>query len=258
MSSPLGTTLTVWHALFLREALDRFFGGRAAWAWLIIEPGTHLLIMAIVFAAMRGSRIGNVDLVMWICIGMLGFFLFRRTSVQTMHAVDCNKAFFAFRQVRPFDAALARGSVEGFAMFFVSVAILIPLAFWGKQIIPADPLMLIVGMSGLWLLGLGYGLITSAIQRLVPESGHIFQITMIPLYFISGAIMPIFFLPKPYRDWLLYNPIAHGLELCRAAFFGNYQLMPGISMTYLYIWVLILLALGLILYKLFETRLVMR
>lgn len=258
MSNPFVNTATVWHALFLREALDRFFGGRAAWAWLVFEPASHILILSLLFSMIRMSAPGTSDIVLWLCIGMLAYFMFRRTSVQTLHAVDCNKAFFAFRQVRPFDAALARASVEAFSMFFVALAILAPMAFFDKNIIPPDPLLLIAAFAGLWLLGLGYGLITSVLQRLVPESGHIFQIIMVPLYLISGTIMPLAVIPAKYRDWLLINPIAHGLELARHAFLENYKLLEGVSLGYLYAWVIAFIVLGLILYKLFETRLVMR
>lgn len=258
MTSAIGNTFTVWHALFLREVLDRFFGSRGGWAWLVIEPASHVLIMGSIYSIWRGAMLGNADTFIWICVGMLGFFLFRRSAVQTQHAVDCNKVFFAFRQVRPFDAALARSSVEGFSMFFVSLAILLPLAFWDKPIIPRDPLLFMIIMGGLWLLGLGYGMITSVIQRLIPESGHIFSILFMPLYFISGAILPIAIIPMPYQNWIMYNPIAHGLELCRYSFLDNYRVVPSTNLYYLFIWALILFFIGLILYKLFETRLVMR
>ena len=104
MNGPLTNTATVWQALFLREALDRFFGSRAAWSWLIIEPAMHIGFMSAVWGMMRRNSMGGIDVSMWIILGMLSFFLFRRTAVQTLHALDCNKAFFAFRQVRPFVA----------------------------------------------------------------------------------------------------------------------------------------------------------
>lgn len=258
MSSPISTTLTVWHALFLREALDRFFGSRAGWAWLIVEPAMHVAIIGIIISYYRRITPGNVDLLSWICVGMIAFFIFRRTAVQVQHAVDCNRVFFAFRQVRPFDAAVARGAVEAFSMFFVSLALLIPMAFFDKQFWPRDPLLLLIALAGLWFLALGYGLITSTIQRLIPESSHIFAILFIPLYFMSGAILPIANMPPKIQKWLMYNPIASGLEYARFAFFDHYPIVRLASLPYLFLWVLTLVTLGLILYKLFETQLIRR
>lgn len=257
MNGSFTNTIYVWQALFLREALDRFFGSRAAWAWLLVEPAMHIGFMSCVWGMMRKNSMGGINVGMWIILGMLSFFLFRRTSVQTLHALDCNKAFFAFRQVRPFDVALVRASVEAFSMFFISLFILGVAAMMGFDVLPDDPLKVLLALAGLWLFGLGYGLVTSVCMRLVPDSGHIFQILMMPLYLVSGVIMPLTFIPVPYRNWLLWNPLVHGLELVRLGFFSNYHTL-NVSFDYLYSWVLGSLALGLILYRGLETRLVMQ
>lgn len=257
MNGPFTNTITVWQALFLREALDRFFGSRAAWAWLIIEPGIHIAFMGWVWEIFRRNTMGGIDTTVWIILGMLAFFLFRRTAIQTLHARDCNRAFFAFRQVRPFDVALARASVEAFSMFFISISILSIAGLLGRKVIPEDPLTTIIALLGLWLLGIGYGLITSIGMRLVQDLGHIFQILMMPLYLISGVFVPITNIPQPYRDWLLWNPLVHGLELVRLSFFSNYHTV-NISILYLYIWVISFIAIGMFLYRIFETKLVMQ
>lgn len=254
MASPLSNTWNVWHALFLRETLDRFFANRAGWAWLIVEPLFQLIIMCFFYYWTRGAYINGADLVVWLMVGMLGFFVFRRTAIQTLHSADCNRAFFAFRQVRPADAAIARGSVEAFSMFLVGTfSALIAFAI-GKDIIPHDPLLVLVAVIGLWLMGLGYGMITCVFMRLVQDLGHIIMILMMPLYFLSGAVFPLTFVPPQYRQYLLYNPIAHAIELIRIGFFTNYHGMD-VSLGYVYLWVIGLLSFGLVLFKLMETRL---
>ena len=177
--------------------------------------------------------------------------------MQTLHARDCNRAFFAFRQVRPFDVAIARASVEAFSMFFISITILGVAALLGQNVIPEDPITALFALIGLWLFGFGYGLVTSVGMRLVQDLGHIFQLLMMPLYLISGVIVPVSTIPLPYRDWLLWNPLVHGLELVRLGFFPNYHTVD-VNFTYLYAWVLCSLVLGMALYRGLETRLVMQ
>ena len=257
MNDYFTNTITVWKALFLREILDRFFGSRAGWAWLIIEPSIHIAFMGCVWRMFRRNYMGGIDITVWIILGMLSFFLFRRTAVQTLHAIDCNRSFFVFRQVRPFDVAIARASVEAFSMFFISLTILGIAGLIGLNVIPEDPLTALMSLVGLWLFGVGYGLVTSVGMRLVQDLGHIFQILMMPLYLISGVIVPISSIPQPYRDWLLWNPLIHGLELVRLGFFTNYHTVD-VSLSYLYICVLFSLALGMSLYRGFETKLVMQ
>ena len=257
MNGPFTNTITVWQALFLREALDRFFGSRAAWAWLIIEPGIHIAFIGWIWEMFRRNSMGGIDIAVWIILGMLSFFLFRRTAVQTLHARDCNKAFFAFRQVRPFDVAIARASVEAFSMFFISLTILGIAGLFGRDVIPEDPLTVLIALTGLWLFGIGYGLVTSVGMRLVQDLGHIFQILLMPLYLISGVIVPIQSIPQPYREWLLWNPLVHSIELVRIGFFPYYHTVE-VSYSYLYAWVICSLILGMSLYRGLENRLVMQ
>ncbi len=94
MNSPVTSTLQVWHALFLMETLDRLFGVRIAWLWLIIKPAIHIAFISFVMGILRKRDVGGANSVVWIIVGMLAFFLFKRTSVQNLHALDCNKAFF--------------------------------------------------------------------------------------------------------------------------------------------------------------------
>ena len=258
MPTSLNNTLSVWHALFLREALDRLFGVRAAWVWLIVEPAFHICFIAVVWGAMRKSTMGGVHTGLWIMLGMLSFFLFRRSAVQALHALDSNKAFFAFRQVRPFDVAFIRAGVEAFIMFFIATAMMILALLYGLDIVPANVLQVLSALFFLWVFGLGYGLVGSVCMRLVPETSHLLQIAMMPLYLVSGVILPIFNIPQPYREYLLWNPLVHGLETVRIGFFENYHTVPSIELSYLAMWALCSMALGLILYRVHETRLIMQ
>ena len=244
-NSPFVNTLMIWKALFLKDALARFFGSRGAWAWLLIEPVAHILGMAFIYALIKKGTMGGVAMQPWIMTGMLAFFLFRRTAIQVLHGIDCNKAFFAFRQVRPFDAAICKAGVEAFSMFWVAIIIAIAFMFAGFELVPDNILK----------VGLGYGLISSVMMRLVPDSGFILQIIMMPLMIISGIILPISSIPEPYRQYLLFNPLLHGIEEVRLGFWHSYHTVDT-SLSYLYIWVLVLLVIGFALYRALETRLV--
>lgn len=253
--NPVKNTLMVWKALFLKDALSRFFGSRGAWAWMLIEPCIHILFMVFIFTVIRAKQVSGVDVASWLMVGFMGFFLFRRTGVQGIHALDCNKAFFAFRQVRPFDTALTCATVELFSMFWVTVLLVIIFAFIGYQVIPVDILRVLAGFFGLWFLGLGYGLISSVSMRIVRDSGHILQILMMPLMIISGVIIPVARIPEPYQSLLTLNPIVHGLESMRLGFWPYYHTVD-VSLWYLYGVDLVMIVVGMALYRALETRLV--
>jgi capsular polysaccharide transport system permease protein len=223
-----------------------------------MEPAMHIGFITFVYTVIRVRTIAGIDAAVWIIVGMLAFFMYRRTGIQVMYAVESNQPLFAYRQVKPFDVALMRGALEAFLMVIVSVVLLSVAALCGRDALPHDPLIVLVALLGLWLFGVGYGLVTSVLMALVPETEHILKMLMMPLYLISGTLVSLSSIPQPYQGWLLINPIAHGLELVRQGFGTEYHVMQGISLSYLYAWAGGSLFLGLTLYRRFARQLVMQ
>src|SRR3546814_2739654 len=86
------------------------------------------------------------------------------------------------------------------------------VASQGYNGIPADPMRVLAALFGLWFRGVSLGLLISVLSELAQEVRQIINMAMMPLYFISGVMFPLASIPEPYREWLLLNPIAHGLE----------------------------------------------
>ena len=248
-------TLSVWKGLFLREALSRIFSGRAAWFWLLAEPVFHVLSLMVIFTVIRMRVVGGIDTGVWLMVGMLAFFMFRRTGLQVMNAIDANQALFAYRQVKPIDTVLVRGVLEGLLMIIITSILLTITALFGYSVIPADPLAVLEAFFGLWLLGMGFGLVASVVSRLVPELAQIIKLAMLPLYMLSGVIFPLSAAPQPFRDWLMFNPIAQGLEVVRLGFASHYHTVPDLSIVYVYDFALVTIFLGLVLQRRFALRL---
>jgi capsular polysaccharide transport system permease protein len=255
---PLDITLSVWRALFLREALNRISRERVAWLWLLLEPVAHVAFLVLLFTFVRLRVIGGIDTVIWLMVGLLAFFMFRRPAQQAMNAVGTNQPLFTYRQVKPVDTVLVRAALEGFLMTLVTAILLAGAALFGLDIGPADPLAVLEAFLGLWLIGLGFGLIVSVADELLPLVGRIIGLFMHPLYFFSGVIFPLAKIPSPYREWLLYNPLAHGLEAARLGFAPHYQAVPELSIGYMYACALAGIFIGLALHYHFASRLIAR
>jgi capsular polysaccharide transport system permease protein len=261
-------TFSVWRAIFLREALDRLFEGRAAWLWLVLEPIIYISLHAFGFVTFHIHQVGGIAINMFIIAGFIGFLLWRRTWTQVLHGIDSNRAFFAYRQVKPFDIAIVRATLELFLMVPIAIVIMALAIMTGHGItqnaqnpvwLPEDPLLVIAAVVALWLLGLGFGLVTSVAMRFVPDIDHIFKIIYLPLYYMSGALLPLSqYVPAPYQYILVANPIVDGVELMRLGFYPKYVGLQGVSLSYTYAWALGLILLGLMLYKRFSRKLVMQ
>lgn len=75
------------------------------------------------------------------------------------------------------------------------------------------------------------------------------RMVMLPLYFASGVIFQVDLLPRDYIELLLWNPLIHLLELQRHAFIPAYAPTDGIQMLYPALAMLLMIALGLSLYR---------
>ncbi len=267
LRNSLQITFSVWRAMFLREALDRLFEARAAWIWLLFEPIMWILIHIFGYLYLKHSVIGGMHVCFWTGMGFVSFLLWRRTYIQTLHAVDCNKAYFVYRQVKPFDAAFVRGFLELFLMVPIGAIVFSLTALLGysilpgliqSQFFPGDPLLVILALAGLWIFGLGVGLILSVIMMFVPELNHINNIIFLPLIVWSGVMFPVAAIPFPYRNFWLANPVVHGVEIARLGLLPSYHTDPSLSLTYLFTFALGFVFLGLLLYRRFDKKLVMR
>lgn len=246
----------VWKALFLREAVTRISRKRAAWAWLLFDPVIHVVFMIVMFTAIRMREVGGMDMQAWLIFGLMAFSMFSQSSNQCKNAISANTALFTYRQVKPVDTVLVRAALEGLLVIVITLILVGGSLLFGTDIIPEDPLRCLAGFFGLWLMGLGYGLITSVAINMIPESGKVLDMITAPLYMVSGVIFPLGQIPPPYQDWLLYNPLAHGVETVRAGVSGFYHHFPNLDLAYLYQCALFAVFLGLALHRRFEAKLI--
>jgi len=253
---PWRVALSVWHALLLREAVARLFNRRGAWLWLLLEPAAYIGFMVFVFAVLRARVIGGMDTAVWLASGLLAYFVFRRVAVQGASAIGANLALFTYRQVLPVDTVLVRCALEGVLVTLTAALIAAALAQWDKPTGAQEALVCASAVAGLWLLGVGWALAASVGSELVPELGRLLGLFMMPLMLASGTVFPLSAVPQPWRDGLMLNPVAHGVEGVRAGLSAYYHHVPELSLGYLHAWALGLLFLGLALQRRFRHRMV--
>jgi capsular polysaccharide transport system permease protein len=253
---PLAVTLGVWRALFLREILVRMMRGRFAWLWMLIEPLAQVLVMLALFTlGLRSRTVAGGDVVVFLVVGILGFFLVRNVMNRGSGAIEANDDLYAFRQIKPIDVVFVKAMVEGLLGCLLLGVVLAGAGLAGHPVVPADPLAALLALFSLWLLGLGLALVLSVIDVLLPEVGRTIHLLQTPLYLLSGAMIPISSLPLAFRDLLLLNPVVHGLEPLRLAFMPAYHIVPGTDPMYLVDFAVVTIFLGLLLQVRFQRRL---
>ncbi|MGP5309394.1 ABC transporter permease [Halomonas sp. XH26] len=254
--TPWQVTRSVWYAMFIREALSRTMGDRMGWFWMLFEPVAFVGIMVSMRSFIRGGRlIVNAEFIPWLIAGLLGFMLVREGMMRGMGAVDSNKALFAYRQVQPVDPVIVRNFLEGALRSFVFLVFIAGGLMLGLDMYPDNAVRVMAAWLSLWSLGLGLGLVTSVAATLVPEVGKVIRMLSMPLMILSGVIIPLNSLPHWLLEYLMLNPIPHGLETLRLGFFENYQVVHGTSMLYFWLFTLTLISVGLLMHLRFVDKL---
>ncbi|CEP36883.1 ABC transporter permease [Halomonas sp. R57-5] len=254
--TPWQVTRSVWYAMFMREAISRTMSDRMGWFWMIFEPVAFIGIMVGIRSFVSGDKlIVNAPFIPWMIAGLMGFSLAREGMLRGMGAVEANSALFAYRQVQPVDPVLVRNFLEGMLRSFVFLLFICGGLLLSLDIYPDNALRAIYAWLSLWSLGIGAGLVTSVAATLVPEVGRVIRMLSLPLLIISGVIFPLNNLPHWLLEYLMYNPIPHGLETLRLGFFENYKTIHDTSMLYFWLVTLSLNALGLLMHLRFIDRL---
>jgi len=250
-------TRSVWHALFMREAIARTTADRMAWFWMLAEPVAMIGLMVLVRTVIFGSTrtIYGAGFIEWLVVGLFGFYLFRESLVRSLGVINAARALFTFRQVKSVDPVLIRVLFDGILRTTVFVIFILIGGLLELDAVADDPLLALWYWLSLWLLGAGFALFFSVAGHLVPEVARVIKLISLPLMLTSGVIIPLSYLPSEVQAVLLYNPVVHALELLRSGFFEAYTISPYISVSYLWTWVLLSFTAGLLMHMRFAQRL---
>lgn len=249
-------TKDVYYALLMRELSRRLFDQRFAWFWLFMEPILFVLVMVGIRAFLNSaSLVAGVEMIPWLVIGLVSFFMFRDGMMSGVGSINASKALFAYRQLKPVDTVVIRVFIQGLLQTLVLILFVVGMLFFGFYI-DFNNLLLSIGVFlTLWLFGLGVGLVLAVVTQFANEVGKVVNILSLPLMILSGAFIPIHFLPYSFQEALLLNPTVHAIELIRIGFFESYWTLERVSYDFLMFWTMGFLALGMAMNLRFETKL---
>lgn len=249
----------VLFALFMRELKARVGGRWMGALWIVMEPMAHIAFTMFIFIYVRHRLVPGMPVPLFLVTGVVPFIIFRNISLRMMGSVDANRGLFNYRQVKPIDPLLARAALETVIYSGIYVVFVAAMGwFFDMPWFPAQPLELLCVAVVLIALGLGLGLTLVVLTDDVPQVRTLIRVLFMPLYFMSGVIFPVRNLPTEAIDWLAWNPLLHLMELSRSFFAPQYPVIRQAELTYPAMVALVMLALGLTLYRLRRHRLLAR
>lgn len=239
-------------ALFFREMKTRFGRHyRLGYIWAILEPALHMSVMLLIFTYIRDRSMSGISFAVFLVNGVIVFSVFSHIVNSAMHAINANRGLLDYRPIHPIDTVLARAILETVLSAGVYLFFMIFLNIIGEEFVITDLLTLITTIILLVIFSCGLGLILMVVSALYPEASKPLPVIIQMLYFLSGVIFPLYRIPYEYQNYVTWNPILHAVELTRLSAISGYEkyLMRDISLFYLAECTLVILFLGLVLYR---------
>lgn len=102
------------------------------------------------------------------------------------------------------------------------------LYFWRADLFfgerpPEDIIMTGYAFIGLVLLGFGMGVTNAVLFTMFPSWAMVSQIVSRPMFLLSGIFYSVDSMPPQLWEYLLWNPVLHGVENFRLGMLVNYQ-----------------------------------
>jgi capsular polysaccharide transport system permease protein len=241
----LRVQLRTIFALILRETRVRYGRSRIGYAWALIEPIAIVTFFTLAVSGFLGRRQFSTDFGVFVALGVINYQFFRHASNFIALSIEANTPLFNYPSVHEFDAALARlilDSATYFTIFWVIFGFIV-LVFGATY--PAHPQAMLLSYFGLGLLALGVGLNLAALQRRFEMAVMIYGLITTPMLFLTPVLYSLESLPTDMRNFLVWNPIAHGVEGMRHGYYVSYG-STYVSFSYLYMVAIILIGIGMV------------
>ncbi len=186
------------RALFLRELQTRFGHYRIGYVWALLEPALNVGLMLFVFGAVVKRVLPGIDYVVFLLNGILPFYAFMRATTQAIPAIESNRGLLSYRSVKPIDTIFARTSLE-FLLYFSCYIIINFILIWLEFSISFShiPTLLFYWLC-LFVFSLGFACIMMVIGELSSEIGKFISSIFVIVYFMSGAMFPLHYVPEYY------------------------------------------------------------
>ncbi|WP_246139578.1 ABC transporter permease [Phaeobacter marinintestinus] len=216
-------TMRTIMALILREMSTSYGRNPGGYIWAFLEPAAGIAIMATLFSlGFRHPPIGS-NFALFFASGMVPFFMWQGLVMKIGASLAFSKQLLGYPAVTYLDALIARFLLNAITLLLVNYIILVFIIIAWDVPVSLRFGRIALGYAELLSFAIGVGLLNSFLTGVLPVWGQIFSIITRPLFLVSGTIFIYEQIPSPYNQYLLWNPITHGIATIRSGFYARYD-----------------------------------
>ena len=208
-------------ALLMREILTRYGRHNIGFLWMFVEPMLFTLGVTALWTLSKANHGSNLPIVAFAVTGYSSVLLWRNMPSRCIGAVGPNLALMYHRHVKVDDIFASRLLLEaaGATISFIVLSILFISIGWMAP--PEDTLKVV----GAWFMLAWFGASLAIFLGSWSEQTEIIEKIWHPISYISfplsGAAFLVDALPSAARDFILWIPMVHGVEMLREGYFGS-------------------------------------
>lgn len=242
-------------ALFYREIQTRFSSQSMGWVWAVIDPMTQIVVFSLIKVALASGVALQYDYPVFLATGFLFYNLFKSIMLRSMEAFSANGALFNYKQVKPFDTIVARLLVEVLVTFF-ALLVLLAIGYFMDFDMRVENFNMVF-LAALWfvLFGFSLGILFAVIASFFENFKKLVTLTLTPLFFLSGLFYTVDSLPQVVREYILYIPTIHFVEMIHGNYFSALN-TQYVDYEYMLYWSIFPLFLGLWMYRRSEEKII--
>ncbi|PZU17849.1 MAG: sugar ABC transporter [Shinella sp.] len=240
----LATHIRVVAALLIREMSSRFGNKPGGYIWALLDPAAHIAFLCAIFMSLARAPALGTSFPLFFATGYLAFQFYQATQGFVSAAIKSNQTLLSYPNVAPIDTVVARYLLQFGTTAFVAIVVIATIMLTMRHAPEIRWAFVVEAAFAASLLALGIALFNNVAFVQFPAYEQFFSIISRPMFMISGVFFVPDAIPHPYRDVILFNPVAHVLMLFRKGFYPEYRAI-GMDMGYLYGVASVLIFIGL-------------
>jgi capsular polysaccharide transport system permease protein len=252
-----GEALRVIAALMLREMSTRYGRTPGGYVWAVAEPLGLIIVLGLAFELIAQAPSLGTSFFFFKATGFMVLQVFTVLGGQVGNALTFSKPLLRYPRVTWVDAIAARFLLNYLVVIIVTLLILWGISLYDGLTLVIDWGPVLLAMGGAAMLGLGLGCLNCYLFMRFPVWNQLWRILTQPLFLISGVIFLYEDMPAMAQQLTWYNPLMHLTGLMREGFYPLYR-PTYISLTYVGIWAMVPMVLGLVLLRRYHRELLNR
>lgn len=223
--------------------------------WTILSPLLMMILFTIVFSTIFGRDIENYP-IYFLC-GWCIYNFFSSTISASMNALKGNKSILQ-RTPAPKYIFVLGSIISEFLNFFIMMVLLVVMMFVTQAPFYFSTMFFsIIPIICLLMMLIGLGLMLAIVCVYYTDVQHLWGVISMMLMYASAIFYPMGIIPEPYRQYMVLNPIYWVINQFRC--FVYHGIIPEtIYVVNLFLLSLIILVIGLIIFKKYEKRVTMK